>query len=200
MGDKIHRFSARELASKTGTPNNRNLTTRYFGRLFLAILLERMRTLPEGSVVELTFKDIEVMDASFPDEVFGTLISKRLSGDETLPSIFLSDLDESNRESVEFTLISRPERHRGLRNCVMPIKPNGAEDLSLVGKYEDNFKQTFDLLRAVRQLTTRQVVDTLKLTPQAASSRLKALYDNGVALRQETRDEQGKQFVYKWLL
>ncbi len=200
MTKNIYRLTAREIASKTGTPNDRNLTTRYFGRKFLEVLLDRMKALPEGSVVDLTFAEIEIVDASFPDEVFGALIMKRLAGEGSLPCIFLSDLDESNRESVEFTLISRPERHKGLRNCVLPVKSNGLEDLQLVGKCEDNFKQTFDLLRVTRQLTTRQVADVLDLTAQAASSRLKALYDNGVALRQETRDDQGKQFVYKWLL
>jgi len=200
MKHEFYRIAAHELASQTGTPNNKSLTTRYFGRSFCALLLERMRALPENTVIELAFGEIEVMDASFPDEVLGGLLARRLDAKEVLPPVFLSELSESNQESIEFTLLSRPERQKGLRNCVIPVRPSTNYGLVLVGKCEDGFRQTFDLLRALKRLTTRQVMDALRLSPQAASSRLKTLYDNGVALRQEAGDGQGKQFVYDWLL
>lgn len=199
MGSRIQRIAAVDLAQKTGTPAANILNTRYFGRQFFTVLVERMQALPCDNAVELSLHGIDVIDASFADEVFGTLISQRIQDDVTLPPLYLADVTDSHRDNLEYTLVSRPERQKGLRNCVVPVKLP-SDDLVLVGKYEDNFKQTFDLLRALKQLTTRQVVDAMRLTPQAASSRLKALYDLGIAFRHEVRDEQGKQFIYRWLL
>ncbi len=176
------------------------LTTRVHGRRFYACLVNELQQTPPDSVVDLSFTGIELIGASFADEVFGVLAVRRAHREWQGNPFYLSALDQDNVDSIRYPLEARPEREEGgLRNCVVPVTI-GLADLLLVGKVEENVAQTFNLLRALRRLTARDVADAMKVSIAAASNRLKALSDLGLALRIEMRDESGRQFIYRWLL
>jgi predicted transcriptional regulator len=91
-------------------------------------------------------------------------------------------------------LQSRPTREQGLRNCALILDDN--DSVELIGKVEPHVRETFELLRERRTLTARDVAERWELDINAASTRLKALFDLGLALRTDVRDAHGKQYRY----
>jgi hypothetical protein len=178
----------------------RILATRQNGKRFAEQLQAALANSKQDVATRISFANVHLMDASFADEVFGVIGVSRSEG-KTNPvaPFYIGDLEPTSLENLNMALDSRIRRHKALRNCIMPVlDPEG--DLKLVGKSEDHVEQTFELLRLSKELTTPNVATVLKLSDAAASTRLKVLYDLGLALRSEVRDEQGRQFVYRWLL
>ena len=194
--------NARALAQQLGREGD-VLTSRHFGSDFLVALKALLSSTPLSSILVLSFDGVEFMDGSFPDEVFATLSAARSRREIEASPMVLVDVNESCLDSLQYALQSRPEREKnlGLRNCALPLQENEGDrtSLTLVGKWEDHVEQTFEILRTEVTLNARQLADTMKLSIPAASTRLKVLYDLGLALRSEMRDAQGKQFVYHWI-
>jgi len=177
------------------------LATRLAGKRFWDQLKTRLREPNTDEVIILSFAGVEVMDASFADEVFGTLAARRARKDVSFGPVILVDANETCIENLKMALETRadresPERER-LRNCVLPVLKG--DEMTLIGKFEDHVLQSFDLLSKHKTLTARDLADVLKLNLNAASTRLKTLADLGLALRTEIRDAQGKQFIYHTL-
>lgn len=170
------------------------LISRVNGRGFLACFREIVRGVPASTVTDLDFSAVTLMDASFADEVFGQLASERGHDGVGIGPIVLVSINADSCSNLEYALSSRPSREAGLRNCVVPIGNDG--QLQLVGKYEEHVRQSFHLLLRRKELTARDVAAELDLSIAAASTRLKTLFDLGLALRVETRDEQGRQYTY----
>lgn len=180
------------------TPLPSILATRLAGRKFWEKLQAELEERGDDAVVLLSFNGVEVMDASFADEVFGTLAARRSRREKPLPPIIVGHANETCLENIQMALETRadrepPDRER-LRNCVLPVL-NG-DDVNLVGKFEDHVLQSFDLLARRKSITARDLSDLSGLNLNAASTRLKTLADLGLALRTEVRDSQGKQYVY----
>lgn len=177
------------------------LATRQAGRRFAEHLNNILRNSKLDFATRISFADVHLMDASFADEVFGVIGVSRSEGKANLVAPFyIADLETTSLENLNMALDSRIRRHKALRNCVMPVLTIESGDLKLVGKSEDHVEQTFELLRLSKELTTLDVATVLKLSDAAASTRLKVLYDLGLALRSEVRDEHGRQFIYRWLV
>jgi hypothetical protein len=175
------------------------LATRLAGKRFWEQLQPRLREPNADVVTILSFAGVEVMDASFADEVFGTLAAQRARKEVSFGPIMMVDVNETCVENLKMALETRadresPDRER-LRNCVLPIVIKDKE-MTLIGKFEDHVLQSFELLSKHETLTARDLSDLLNLNLNAASTRLKTLADLGLALRTEIRDAQGKQFVY----
>lgn len=176
------------------------LSTRQTGKKFAERFHIRLSDLGSEFAHRISFEGVHLMDASFADEVFGTIGVKRSEGKaDYVAPFYIADLDLTSQENLNMALDSRTRRHKALRNCVMPVLDSNGE-LRLMGKVEDSVNQTFELLRLSKELTTPKVATVLKLSDAAASTRLKVLYDLGLALRSEVRDEQGRQFIYHWLM
>ncbi|MCL4733117.1 hypothetical protein KJZ71_04955 [Patescibacteria group bacterium] len=172
------------------------LVSRLTGKNFAAKLQEILQNFPEEVVALLDFSAVDLMDGSFADEVFGTIAAARGRRQLFIAPFILVSLNAMSLDNLEQALLSRPVREESLRNCVVPVKSEDGE-ISLVGKFEEHVQQTFTLLNSSGELTTREVAKELDLGTAAASTRLKALYDLGLALRLEVRDDQGKSFVYR---
>lgn len=177
------------------------LATRLAGKRFWEQLQTRLCEPDTGVVTVLSFAGVEVMDASFADEVFGTLAARRARKDVSFGPVMLVDANETCIENLKMALETRadresPEQER-LRNCVLPVFKD--DSMTLIGKFEDHVLQSFELLSKHKTLTARDLSDVLKLNLNAASTRLKTLADLGLARRIEIRDTQGKQFIYHTL-
>lgn len=195
----VQLLSISEIA-KDITPVTSLLATRAFGKRFWEQLKMRLRQTPDR-VVSLSFTGVEIMDASFSDEVFGTLAALRTRRTENLSPVVLADINATCLENISMALETRIDREASeqgrLRNCVLPVAQ--AEKLVLIGKYEYHVKQSFDLLNQKSSLTARDAAEAFDLNLNAASTRLKTLADLGLALRIEIRDSQGKQYIYHQL-
>ena len=193
----IHDILVRALAETAGIIPGDVLVTRAYGRRFLAALDAVLREMSSETVVLLDFHGVEIMDASFVDEVFSTLATRYAKGDSLQRYLLLRTLSPHLLENLKITLSSRPQREPGVRNCVLPfVNPEGQVDL--VGKAERHVHETFGLLRARRRLSARDVADAFGLEVHAASVRLKVLHDLRLAARMEEHELQGKQFIYLW--
>ena len=142
----------------------------------------------------------DLLDVSFSDEVFATLAAARGRSELVIVPYVLRSLNPVSLDNLEQALISRSVREAGLRNCLVAVVDDDGKRMQLLGKSEDHVKQTFDLLNSCGKLTTKVVADKFSLGTTAASTRLKVLFDLGLAVRNEVRDEQGKQFIYFSLL
>lgn len=174
------------------------LATRLAGKRFWEQLQKCLREPDADTVITLSFAGVDVMDASFADEVFGTLAARRARKDVTFGPVILMEANETCVENLKMALETRadresPDRER-LRNCVLPMLKD--DEIMLIGKFEDHVLHSFELLSKHKTLTARDLSDVLKLNLNAASTRLKTLADLGLARRIEIRDAQGKQFVY----
>lgn len=176
----------------------RILATRQNGKRFAEQLHAALANSLADVATRISFANVHLMDASFADEVFGVIGVTRSEGKTDVTPFYIADLEPTSIDNLNMALDSRTRRHKALRNCVMPVL-DGYDNLQLVGKSEDHVEQTFELLRLSKELTTPNVATVLKLSDAAASTRLKVLYDLGLALRFETRDAQGRQFIYRWL-
>lgn len=176
-----------------------SLVTRPVGRRFLPVLEAILRNLADSQACVLDCSDVRILDASFADEVFGVLTVSRSRRQQRGGCVILDRLEDANLDNLDMALASRTVRETGLRNCVMPVR-TARDGVRLVGKCEAHVQRTFKLLIEHRQLTARELADALTLDIAAASTRLKVLFDLGLATRIEERDGQVKQFVYTWPL
>jgi hypothetical protein len=191
-----HLLNISEIA-RLITPFPSLLATRFTGRRFWEQLQMHLHNLEDGIAV-LSFTGVDVMDASFADEVFATLARCRARKEEVFCPVILTDLNETCIDNLKMALETRPDREPSdlerLRNCVLPVLTG--EEMSLIGKFEEHVLQSFNLLGRYKTLTARDLADVLTLNLNAASTRLKTLADLGLAWRTEMRDAQGKQYIY----
>ncbi len=174
------------------------LATRFTGKRFWDEFQKQLSLYDRGDVVLLSFDNILVMDASFADEVFGQIAVMRARKEYEYPYLILADLNETCEENLQMALVTRIEREPNdkphIRNCVLVIKKG--ERLELAGKYESHVQETFSVLASRKELSARELADTLKISLNAASTRLKTIADLGLAKRVDLRDAQGKQYIY----
>lgn len=190
-------FYALDIAARAGIPDP-VLVTRPIGRLFAPVLDTMLGDVPQEAGIAIDFDGIEIMDGSFGDEVFGSMAAARGRRAARPYCIVLQGLSTASREDLEFALLSRPDREKspGLRNCVFPILEDS--QVQLVGKAENHVRETFEVLRFGGLMTARALADQWSIDIAAASTRLKSLFDLGLAARVETRDPHGKVFLYRW--
>lgn len=195
-----HKVRVIEMAHDIASESEPFLFSRLDGAKFLPRLRDYLWSCRPDAAVELSFERIRLMDSSFADEVFGTLASERSRREFRATPFFLSNLNVTSWDNLRFALVGRAELDEEVnRHCVLPYRDDKG-NLQLIGAREAQVNETFELLRLAKTLTTSQVAPIWKLSDNAASNRLKALYDLGLAIRSEVRDEQGRQFVYRWLL
>lgn len=195
MKDGVTVLSVADLASAGGM-NPETLVTRPVGKQFFPLLESALRD-ARTPVVVLDFSEVSLIDGSFADEVLGTLAVRRSKRKASWGCLAMRNLTPASIENLRMALLARTIVDKGLRNCVFPVI-DGAAEVDLVGKAEGHVHQTFGLLRDRRELTARDVADALALDIAAASTRLKTLFDLGLATRAEIRDAAGKQFCYTW--
>jgi len=189
-----------ELAPDLATEREPFLFSRHDGAVFLPRLRSYLLEFNTDTAVEVSFDQIRLMDTSFADEVFGTLAAERSRREFRAVPFFLSHLNPTSLDNLRFALIGRAKLDDKVnRHCVLPYMDTQG-NLQLVGEKEPKLADTFELLRLAKSLTGPQVASIWKLSDNNASSRLKALYDLGLATRTELRDEQGRQFIYRWLV
>lgn len=188
-------LSIKDLAEKAKLDPTQ-LATRSAGSRFLPILKAALSKVDRDQVVALDFADVGMMDPSFADEVFATLAADRSRRKFLGACLVLTHLNETLTDGLNIVLSSRPRRERNLGNCVFPMIDSG-DKVQLVGPTEKHVQETFTLLQNGQALTAREVAKKFKLNITAASTRLKILYDLGLAVRSVRRDGPERQYTYR---
>lgn len=193
MMNTRHELNALDIAHHIGVAGDQ-LVTRPLGERFRAYLETCFQERSTDCCI-ISFAGVRLIDSSFADEVFGVLAAERSRHVVSRPCLVLRELSAVSRENLDMALLSRPARQPGLRNCVLPVLV-GTETLELAGKAEEHVRQTFAALLRHDQLTARELADEEALEIVAASTRLKVLFNLGVACREETRDGRGRLYIY----
>ncbi len=196
VGKQTTEILAVELAKRASLDKPTFLAMRERGERFLPALKGVLADHTSQTVV-LDFTGVEIITSSFADAVFGQLAVDRSTKSIAPVCLVIRSLPAPYQEEIKNGLITRVEQTDKLRNSLMPVYVSD-DRVELVGKAETHVTETFDMLRRVKRLTARTLADEMRLEIGAASTRLKVLYDLGLALREEVRDRVGKQFIYVW--
>ena len=184
------------------TPITSILATRFTGKRFWELFEARLSDFNMDDIVFVSFAGVDIMDVSFADEVFARIATMRARKEFSYCYLILSDLNETCEDDLQAALTTRidrePSDQPNLRNCVLMVQTD--DQLKLVGKYENHVRESFSLLMRAKELTARDLAQSLNISLNAASTRLKSIADLGLAHRVEMRDEQGKQYIYHSLL
>ncbi len=172
------------------------LRGRELGITFRSALQQQIKNCSRDSVLQFSLSDISMMDVSFMDEVFGGTAEDRGRGELEGAALLLIDVDPMDVDDIHRILAGRPGYSTGLRNCVLPLQDG--DGIHLLGKTEDYVAETFSHLAKTRKLSASDLASQLDLALNTASTRLKTLYDLGIALRQSQDSERG--FAYYMLL
>jgi len=185
-------FNFKDIAKQIGEALPERLRGRKLGQRYSAALQAYVREQATVDILEFDLHDAPMMDVSFMDEVFGGFAETRGRGDLAGSALLLIQLSDYDRDDIERVLSGRPGYVVGLRNCVLPYRSSSG--IGLLGKTEDYVAQTFALLQKNGTLTTADLMEQLDLANNTASTRLKVLYDLGLARRQNHLGSRG--YVY----
>jgi len=177
-------------AAEAGINPTNVLTFRPLGKEVRDELLNKIRLLPPGCVVDLDFTGVEICDVSFVDEIV-LEVQSYLIGKIPDKVIMISNVSEATLENLKAALAWRDQR--GTRLQILQSK-DGV--LTYIGKLERNLDETLKVLFARKKITAREIAELNGIAINSASNRLKKLYDHRLVLREEIIDNSGKQHFY----
>jgi hypothetical protein len=189
-------FTMQDLAKQVGHDGERRLRGRELGRKFQAGLREKILSTPHDELLRFDLRDVQMMDVSFIDELFGGIAEARGRGELSGAALLLVEVDPLDVDDIGRILAGRPGSSTGLRNCVLPLVE--ADSIRLLGKTEDYVQETFSELLQAKSLSTSELMSRLDLANNTASTRLKVLYDLGLARRVPQTESRG--YVYHMLI
>jgi hypothetical protein len=139
----------------------------------------------DGDVLVLDFKGVRAITVPFADECIGLLLAGRLTGYHGSHPVLAVNANEDVRDTLSLTLATR---RLGLLHVAEPLELLGGDDL---------LNDTLSEAWAMGQFTASELAERLRVSPQAANNRLKALVSRG-ALRRAliVPSGGGKEFVY----
>lgn len=185
-----------QLSEKTGHSMGQRLRGRELGTIFRSALRQEISGHPRDSLLQFSLRDVSMMDVSFMDEVFGGIAEERGRGELQGAALILINVDPMDVDDIHRILAGRPAYSTGLRNCVLPL--HQADEVRLLGKTEEYIAETFSQLAKTGKISASDLASQLNLALNTASTRLKTLYDLGIALRQAQESERG--FAYHMLV
>lgn len=147
----------------------------------------RIAKVDDDHLVALDFEGVRAISVPFADACLGRLLSGKLSGFyEDHPLAFLN-ADEDVRETISAAL--------QLRNlfalCLASDGPH------LLGG-DETLIQTMQAAFELRNFSVHQLADELRLSPQAANNRLRALTRSGALQRERVHPRHGgREFRYR---
>jgi|SRR5579859_31290 len=192
-------FLATDVARGASVPDPSWLITRPSGAAFLRKLRAELAKAGTNSCVLLDFAGVQLMDGSFADEVLGSLGLERIKKKSALPRMVLAGLNVASQDNLRYALVTRAKLERAVPNLVYPVL-DSASHIALIGAFEASVGETFRLLQRNVTATARDVQEhfgSRQLAINAASTRLKVLYDLGLAVRSDQREAPGGQFTYR---
>lgn len=186
-------YQMRELLTQFEDLPESDLVTREIGAKAYEVLKRViLKTAPE-TLLLLDFTDILVMDSSFTGPSLLQLMKELIKGEYGDKYIALIKATRSTEENVDLTI-----RGYGLKMAIPNIGEK--EEVILLGELEPNLSRTFNAFGERESLTARELADREHIGINAASNRLKRLYDLRLITRKEEISSEGRQHIYQSLL
>ena len=174
------------------------LTARFFvtrqkGEVAYAALSAALHDVHENDALVLVFPSSQLMDASYADEAvvrLGEDLGAGMYGDRGLLLTGLTDDSLHNLNAVIHL--------RRLKLALLTIGPAGT--IAVVGQLEPSLREVLDMVSQQGQMTASHLAVMLDLALNAASTRLKRLYDQRVIRREYEVSKKGLEYIYSpWL-
>ncbi len=148
-----------------------------------------LETVGPGETLVVDLKSVEVMDFSFPSEVFGKLIGG-LASHYPGRMLVLTNLSEFVKENLSAAL-----RDLG----VMALVYKGPRSWELIGKWAETDRETLAALQRFKSATAPQLAEALAIQLTTCNQRLRKLSEMGLVARvRQSTTGGGEQFVYRW--
>jgi hypothetical protein len=189
-------FTMQDLAKQVGHNVEQRLRGRELGKKFQTALHERILATPVDELLRFDLRNLQMMDVSFIDELFGGIAEARGRGELIGAALLLVEADPLDVDDIARILSGRAGSSTGVRNCVLPLVDGDL--IRLLGKTEDYVQETFMELLKMGTLSTSDLMSRLNLANNTASTRLKVLYDLGLARRESQAGSRG--YIYHTLI
>lgn len=167
------------------------LTFRPLGKQARTFITSEIDKMMPGECIELNFSGIETCDVSFVDE---TVVEVQLFLREKRENVLLF-LTKFNQDILDN--LNGAIRVRESNGIKIPVLIKESERFRYMGPLEPVLAETLIFMGARAQTVASDIAGQEGTAINAASNRLKKLYDLRLCLRDERIDENGKQYVYK---
>jgi STAS-like domain of unknown function (DUF4325) len=169
---------------------SKDLVTRPSGQAIRERIERNLEKEPDGSVVALDFSKIGVIDYSCADEIVAKLVSRLLSGEYRDKYLFLSGLNENQKENIEVA-IERKDL------AIMAEMREG--DRVVLGNLNNYLRDTLDFIVKKKKATSKELSDAKKIEANTSGTRLLNLYKKRLVKRVEEVRSDGKVWSYELL-
>lgn len=181
-------YPLKYLFAQFGLPGP-DLLLREFGQRAFPTLETELRRVPEGSALILNFDDVSVMDTSFGDETILELALGLIANNYGNRFLVLEEPSRATLDNLEGAIARRRVK------VALLVKHGGL--VQVVGQWEPNLAQAWELVQRAGSLTARALADRLELEINTASTRLNKLYKARLLARQEEVTSTGRQHIYQ---
>jgi DNA-binding transcriptional ArsR family regulator len=168
--------------------------TRIKGEQAYKRLEARFSLVPEGKALLLVFPPEQMMDVSFVDETIIQLGQAMLDGHYPGRSLILQGLTQDSVSNIEAAI-----DFRALKMGFLLVEPDGT--WQCIGHLDLSSRETLQILYERESLTAAELAEILQVAINAASTRLKRLYDLHLIRRHHEIGPKGLQYIYtfwKW--
>jgi DNA-binding transcriptional ArsR family regulator len=170
---------------------NENLLSREQGRRISQRIEEELRRLPEGGILLLDLRNISYATAACLIEILSIL---DVPGERELQDKYVVlKSDSRNRDLNDCLTLALKERSK----AILWVDEKG--NCRVLGELTKAQRDTLEIIRNRREATSTEISELLKIPINAASNRLKDLYDMKLVKREERilSCTGGRQFVYR---
>jgi hypothetical protein len=167
-----------------------DLVTRPSGQLIRERIERDIEKEQAGSVIAIDFSGIGVIDFSCADEIIAKLLSRLLSNEYGEKYIFLTGLNDNQRENIEVAL-----ERKNL--AVVALMGDGKR--ALLGSLNNYLRKTLLQIDKKRKLTAKELSKTMRLEANTSGTRLLNLYKKRLVKRIDIIRDGGRVWVYETL-
>jgi len=165
-----------------------DLVTRPSGQVIRNRIERDIENEKDGEVIALDFSKIGIIDYSCADEIVAKLISRLLSGEYGEKYIFLTGLNENQKENIEVAL----ER----KDIAIIVQMKNGKKI-LLGNLNNYLKETLNLILKKGKITASDLSENLKLPANTSGTRLLNLHKKRLVKRVDEIRDGGRVWVYE---
>lgn len=145
------------------------------------------------TIIPINFKNIKFMDFSAADEFIRKLISRITSKEFSNISLCITNASDTLRENIEAALRLSQQ---------VTIIHNAGQAKEIIGQLNLQLKDTWDLVNRKKQLTARELADTIGVPINTSSNRLAKLYTLGLIHQSGKKGASGggQEYIYESII
>jgi hypothetical protein len=183
------KYDVAQLTTLIGLTQPRLFLTRPKGEKAYEVLKARLKEVPDGQALILTFPPGQLVDASFADETVVQLGLEILGGDFGERCILLERLTQDSIKNINAAISLRRRKLP-----LLAVEPQGS--WQVLGHLEEHLLGTLKLVSERERLTATELMSMLNLAVNTASTRLKRLHNLHLVRREYEVSEKGLQYIY----